>query len=85
MNDDVQAELAELQEKGRTLANLARALELFSGTIESGNAGTRSPANPKSVLVSLDQLIKRKRIHPKKIYTKGSRKSKFTEEYGNGE
>jgi lambda repressor-like predicted transcriptional regulator len=80
MDDNVQAKLAELQEKGWTLANIARALELSAVTVESWNAGIRSPANLKSVLESLDRLIKVKRIPPKKIYTKGSRKSKFTEE-----
>jgi len=73
MDDNVQAKLAELKEKGWTLANIARVLELSPVTVESWNSGTRSPANPKSVLESLDQLLKRKRIPKKKIYTKGQR------------
>jgi len=69
---NVQAKLAELKEKGWTLASIARALELSPVTVESWNSGTRSPANPKSVLESLDRLIKRRRIPKKKIYTEGS-------------
>jgi len=73
MDDDVQAKLVELQEKGWTLANIARALELSPVTVESWKAGTRSPANLQSVLASLDQLAKRKRIPPRKVYLKNSR------------
>jgi hypothetical protein len=69
---DVRAKLAELKEKGWTLANIARALELSSVTVESWNTGIRSPANQKSVLESLDRLTKVKRIPPKKIYTQGN-------------
>jgi transcriptional regulator with XRE-family HTH domain len=68
MNETVQAKLAELKEKGWTLASIAREIELSSVTVESWNTGIRSPANPKSVLESLDQLLKRKRIPKKKIY-----------------
>ncbi|MBN2461972.1 MAG: hypothetical protein JXB43_00035 [Dehalococcoidia bacterium] len=68
MNETVQAKLAELKEKGWTLASIARELELSPVTVESWNTGIRSPANPKSVLESLDNLLKRKRIPKKKIY-----------------
>lgn len=85
MNETVQAKLAELRDKGWTLANIARELELSPVTVESWNAGTRSPANPKSVFESLERLAKLKRIPKKRVYSKGNRKSKFTEEntYGN--
>ncbi|MCJ7655768.1 MAG: helix-turn-helix domain-containing protein [Dehalococcoidia bacterium] len=83
MNENVQAKLAELQEKGWTLASIARALELSPVTVESWNAGIRSPANLKSVLESLDRLTKMKRIPPKKIYAKDSRKFKFNKNMGN--
>jgi transcriptional regulator with XRE-family HTH domain len=78
---DVQAKLAELREKGWTLANIARALELSPVTVESWNSGIRSPANTKSVLESLDRLAKIKRIPPKKIYRKDSRKTISNEEH----
>jgi len=72
-DEDVQAKLIELREKGWTLANIARALELSPVTVESWNTGIRSPANLKSVLESLDRLTKVKRVPPRKIYAKGSR------------
>lgn len=72
MNQEVQAKLAELQQRGWTLVNIARALSQSSVTVESWKAGTRSPANLQSVLVSLDQLTKRKRIPKKRQYTKAT-------------
>jgi len=68
MNETVQSKLAKLKEKGWTLASIARELELSAVTLESWNTGIRSPANPKSVLEFLDNLLKRKRIPKKKIY-----------------
>ena len=73
MNKDVQAKIAILENKGWTLASIARELGLKPGTVESWKAGTRSPTNLKLVLEKLDELIKRNRIPPKKIYAKGSR------------
>ena len=73
-NVEVQAKLAELIQKGWTLANIAREIGQAKGTVESWNQGTRSPANLQSVLTSLDILTKKKRIPPKKIYQPGSRK-----------
>jgi transcriptional regulator with XRE-family HTH domain len=57
MDDDVQAKLAELQENGWTLANIARELGQAIVTVESWKAGKRTPANLQSVLASLDQLF----------------------------
>lgn len=73
-NDEVQAKLAELQQKGWTLANIAREIGQAIRTVESWSQGKRSPANLQSVLISLDILAKRKRIPPKKIYAKDSTK-----------
>jgi transcriptional regulator with XRE-family HTH domain len=64
-NERVQAKLVELKQKGWTLANIAREIGQAKRTVESWNQGKRSPANLQSVLNSLDQLTKRKRI-PKK-------------------
>jgi hypothetical protein len=72
-NEKVQAKLIELQQKGWTLANIAREIGQAIRTVESWNQGKRSPANLQSVLISLDGLAKRKRIPPKKIYAKGNR------------
>lgn len=69
-NDEVQAKLAELQQKGWTLANIAREIGQATRTIESWNQGKRSPADLQSVLASLEKLDKIKRIPKKKIYSK---------------
>ncbi len=82
-NENVQAKLTELQEKGWTLASIARELGQATVTVESWKVGKRSPANLQPVLESLGRLIKVKRIPPKKIYAKGSRKSKFNKNMGN--
>ena len=74
----VRAKLAELQEKGWTLASIGRALDQSSVTIETWNAGTRTPANLKSVLASLEHLLKQKRIPKKKVYTKGRKRTGIT-------
>ena len=67
---EVQIKITQLREKGWTLINIGRALSQSSVTIEAWNAGTRSPANLQSVLTSLDQLAKRKRIPKKRQSTK---------------
>lgn len=71
-NDEAQAKLAELQQKGWTLANIAREIGQAIRTVESWNQGKRSPANLQSVLISLDNLAKRKRIPKKRRYNKDS-------------
>lgn len=71
-NDKVQAKLSELQQKGWTLANIARGIGQATRTVESWNQGKRSPANLQSVLASLDKLDKIKRIPKKKVYAKGA-------------
>lgn len=76
MNKEVQNKLAELQDKGWTLASIARELEQSPVTIEAWKAGIRSPANPKLVLDFLDRLSERKRIPKKKLY-KNSREKKI--------
>jgi hypothetical protein len=73
-NDEVQAKLAELQQKGWTLANIAREIGQAIRTVESWNQGKRSPANLQPVLASLDKLGRSKRIPKRKIYVKDSRK-----------
>jgi hypothetical protein len=78
-NEEVQAKLSNLQQKGWTLANIARELNQAIVTVESWNAGKRSPANLQSVLTSLDNLIKRKRVPPQKRYQKGSRNKGVTD------
>ena len=73
----VQVKIAQLQQKGWTLVNIARALSQSSVTVESWKAGTRSPANLQSVLTSLDRLAKRKRIPKKRQYTKATKLGEY--------
>jgi len=80
-NAEVQTKLIALQHKGWTLANIAREIGQAIRTVESWNQGKRSPANLQSVLISLNNLAKRKRIPPKKVYAQGGRKSIFNEEH----
>jgi len=75
VNQAVRYRLTELRLKGWTLANIARKLELSPVTIESWSAGTRSPANPKSVLESLERLAKLKRIPKRRPCSGGNRKA----------
>jgi hypothetical protein len=67
-NNEIQAKLAELQQKGWTLASISREIGQAIRTVESWNQGTRSPANLHPVLASLDGLLNRKRIPKKKQY-----------------
>ena len=80
MGDAIRAKLAQLQEKGWTLANIAREIGQAKRTLESWNQGTRSPANLQSVLASLDKLAARKRIPKKRRYAKGSRRRETVRE-----
>lgn len=72
-NGEVQTRLALLRQKGWTFANIARNIGQATVTIESWNAGIRSPANLQSVLASLDELATRKRIPKKKAYGQSRR------------
>jgi transcriptional regulator with XRE-family HTH domain len=68
MNEIVQAKIAELQDKGWTLAALADELEVTPNAIEKWKSGDRNPNNTKALLLLLDQLLKRKRIPKKRRY-----------------
>ena len=74
MNKEVQARIANLEQKGWTLINIARELGLKAVTIESWKSGSRSPSNLQLVMNKLIELEKKKRIPPKKFYGKGIRK-----------
>ena len=66
--NNIQAKLAELEEKGWTLTAIADELEISHNAVEKWKAGDRYPRNSKAVLIVLDQLSKRKRIPKKKRY-----------------
>jgi len=65
----VQEKIAELQEKGWTLAALADELDVTVNAVEKWKAGDRQPSNSKAILMLLNQLIRRKRIPKKRRYT----------------
>lgn len=69
--NEVQTRIAELQQKGWTLAALADELGVTTNAVEKWKAGDRQPSNAKATLVFLDELAKRKRIPKKRRYTKG--------------
>ena len=68
--NDIQSRLAELQEKGWTLAALADELGVTINAVEKWKAGDRYPSNAKAVLMLLDQLITRKRVPKQRRYNK---------------
>ncbi|MFC2008393.1 helix-turn-helix domain-containing protein [Chloroflexota bacterium] len=68
--NEVQAKIAELQQKGWTVAALADELGVTVNAVEKWKAGDRYPQNAKAVLIVLGQLTKRKRIPKKWRYIK---------------
>jgi len=75
MSSEIQTKLNELKQKGWTLASIAREIKQSSRAVESWNQGVRSPANLKSVLLSLNRLDNIKRVPKKKVYQSASRKN----------
>ena len=55
--NEIQTRIAELQEKGWTLAALADELEVTPNAVEKWKAGDRNPSNAKAILLLLDQII----------------------------
>lgn len=83
MNDsEVQLKIAELKEKGWTLAAIADELGVTSDTIEFWNAGKRNPTNAKAVLAMLAKVSEKKRIPKRRRYAKGIRHGRFKFEAG---
>jgi len=66
--NEVQAKIAELQNKGWTLAALADELGVTTNAVEKWKAGDRQPSNAKAILTLLAQITKRKRIPKKRRY-----------------
>lgn len=66
--NEVQIKIAELQQKGWTLAALADELGVTVNAVEKWKNGDRYPRNAKAVLVLLNQLATRKRIPKKRRY-----------------
>ncbi len=66
--NEVQTKIAELQQKGWTLAALADELGVTVNAVEKWKVGDRQPSNTKAVLTMIDQITKRKRIPKKRRY-----------------
>lgn len=73
MNTEIQNKIAQLVEKGWTLAAIADELGVTSDTVELWKAGKRNPTNSKAILALLDTVLEKKKIPKKKRYAKGSR------------
>jgi lambda repressor-like predicted transcriptional regulator len=71
----VQALIAQLEEKGWSLAAIADSdeLKVHRNTVGMWKAGTRYPKVDKPVIDALNRLLKRNRIPKKKRYAKGGR------------
>ena len=74
--NEIQARIADLKEKGWTLAALADELGVTVNAVEKWKAGDRQPANSKAIFVVMDEIAGRKRIPKKRRYNKESRKEK---------
>jgi transcriptional regulator len=68
--NEIQTKIAQLQEKGWTLAAISDELEVTVNAVEKWKAGSRNPRNAKGVLLLLDQLMNKKRIPKKRRYAK---------------
>jgi len=66
--NEVQEMIAQLQEKGWTLAALADELGVTVNAVEKWKARDRTPSNTKATLFMLEQIAKRKRIPKKRRY-----------------
>lgn len=83
MNNEIQSRIAQLVDRGWTLAAIADELGVTSDTVELWKAGRRNPTNAKAVLAMLDKVLEKKRIPKQRRYAKGSRQPK-TEAYKEG-
>ena len=66
--NEVQERIAQLQDKGWTLAALADELGVTVNAVEKWKAGDRQATNAKAVLAMLDRIAQRKRIPKKRRY-----------------
>jgi transcriptional regulator with XRE-family HTH domain len=72
--NDVRSKIAELQDKGWTLAAIADEIGVTVNAVEKWKAGDRYPRPDKPILDILDRVAKRKRIPKQRRYAKGSRR-----------
>jgi orotate phosphoribosyltransferase-like protein len=69
--NEIQDKIAQLQEKGWTLAAIADELGVTSDTVEHWRVGRRNATNAKGMLIILDKLLEKRRIPKKRRYAKG--------------
>ena len=66
--NDVQQQIAELREKGWTIAAIADELDTHRETVARWVSGQRYPEHSKAISALLDTLSKRKRIPKRRRY-----------------
>ncbi len=71
--NEIQNRIAELENRGWSLAALADELDVSVNTVEKWKAGNTSPANGKATLALLGVVAKKKGIPKKRRYAPGSR------------
>jgi len=69
--NEVQAKLAALQQKGWTLAAIAREFGNTPNAVQKWKAGDRSPSNTRLTLEKLEQLLGQRKIPKKRHYSRG--------------
>ena len=73
----IQAAIKGLQDKGWTLAAIARELDVTPNAVEKWKAGHREPQNAKLVLGALNSLASRKYVPKRRVYEPESRTRRY--------
>jgi transposase-like protein len=68
--DEVQQIISELEERGWTLAAIARELEVSWKTVHRWRNGSGTPHHPRLAVLGLERLLQRRRIPKRKVYTR---------------
>jgi IS30 family transposase len=66
--DEVKTKIAELQDKGWSISALADELGVQPWTVTRWIKGERNPENPKTVLLALDAIGRKRNIPKRKRY-----------------
>jgi hypothetical protein len=74
--NEIQSRIMDLEKNGWTLAAISRTIGVTPDAIGKWKRAERYPKTDKPVIVALDTLLKKK-PPKKKLYTKGSRVSKY--------
>jgi hypothetical protein len=68
VDENIRGLIAQLREKGWTLASIADELKVDHDTVYRWQRGLRSPANPVGVVSVLNGLLQRRRIPKRRRY-----------------